>query len=56
MSFKQSFKEVMSEAKKAFEDIERTQYEKHTVNKKKTTPCLKSVGFVNGTKSILVYK
>ena len=53
MSFNKSFKDVLEEAKKAFESVERTYYEKSKI---KVKPYLKSVGFVNGTRTIIAYR
>ena len=55
MSFTQSFTEVLKEAKKAFEGIERSYYEKQ-MNKQELKATFKEVGFVNGTRKILVYR
>lgn len=49
-----SYDEVILAAKKAFEDIERSEYEKRLPDKK--VPYLKSIGFVPGTKQVLVWR
>ncbi|MFK5937699.1 MAG: hypothetical protein QM497_04790 [Sulfurimonas sp.] len=54
MSFSKSFKEVLKEAKEAFKDIQRTEYEKYHVHNLK--PCLREVGFIDGMKQIVCYK
>ena len=56
MSFRQTFEEVLIEAKKAFHDIEKTEYEKSVLEKRNKTPFFKSVGFVSGTRKVLVYQ
>lgn len=54
---RQTYAQVLAEAKAAFKDFERSTYEKTKAKnaKKAEFPKLKSVGFVNGTRDILVY-
>ena len=58
MSFKQSFSDVIKEAKEAFEDIERTKHEKYGIKERvlKLKPYKKKVGFVDGTREILAWR
>jgi len=57
MKYKQSFEEVLADAKRAFEDIERSYWEKDKPRKDFIkNPRLKNVGFVDGTRAILVYR
>lgn len=59
MIFSRSFKEVLEEAKIAFEEIERSPFEKGKKEKlrlEREFPKLKSVGFVDGTRQMLVYR
>lgn len=56
---RQTYAQVLAEAKAAFKDLDRSRssYEKSKARKAKAKefPKLKSVGFVNGTRDILVY-
>lgn len=55
---RQTYAQVLAEAKAAFKNFERSTYEKVKVQNanSKEFPKLKSVGFVNGTRDILVYR
>ena len=53
MKFKQNFEDIMKDAKKAFDGIERTSYEKRPSPVKSY---IKEVGFVSGTKKVLVWR
>jgi hypothetical protein len=55
MSFNKSFSEVLAEAKKAFEDVERSSYEKYVAGKKPKRKTKKKVGFIDGMREITVY-
>jgi hypothetical protein len=58
MSFNKSFKEVLEEAKRAFEDMDKTSYEKQKVRHKNDSyfPKHKSIGFIDGTKQVIVWQ
>lgn len=58
MQKRKSYTQVLAEAIAAFKDVERSYYEKKKVEKAKYQdfPKLKSIGFVNRTKEILVYR
>jgi len=47
---------VIAEAKKAFKDSERTHYEKYKHGRRKRKPVIKKVGFVDGMRSIVVWR
>jgi hypothetical protein len=56
MRFSKTYKEVIADAKAAFNEIERTPKEKHMQSSKKYAPRLKNIGFIDGMKQMVVYQ
>ena len=56
MSFNMSFEDVLSDAKKAFKEIDRSPYEKYKSSyNRKLKPILKDIGFINGMRKVVVW-
>jgi len=57
MSFDMNFEEVLRDAKKAFQSIERTEYERNGIKRReKLKPFFKDVGYIDGMKKVLVWR
>ena len=57
MSFDMNFEEVLRDAKKAFQSIERTEYERNgRKRREKLKPFFKDVGYIDGMKKVLVWR